>query len=50
MFSYGTTVNGGSLFYGTVRGKTPHFGTRNKNMVPKAHRVCYSDDNLSATT
>ena len=42
--------NGGSLFYGTVRGKTPHFGTRNKNMVPKAHRVCYSDDNLSATT
>ena len=42
--------NGGSLFYGTVRGKTPHFGTRNKNMVPKTHRVCYSDDNLSATT
>lgn len=39
--------NGGSLFYGTVRGKTPHFGTRNKNMVPKTHRVCYSDDNLA---
>ena len=31
----------------TARGKTPHFGTRNKNMVPKTHWVCYSDDNLA---